>query len=65
MLFGGGEIGVSGSNSHGQLGVAMHQSAELNKVEGIEIIRVPKFEDKMLSVIDVACGSNHTMFLTQ
>lgn len=65
FLFLNSEIAVSGKNDKGQLGIPIKEEEEENLYKGLTLVQYPVFKDNDLRVIDVAAGSNHTMFLTE
>lgn len=65
FLFLGSEVAVSGKNDKGQLGLPISDKEAKNNYQGLTLVTYKTFEEKKLKIIDVAAGTNHTMFLTE
>jgi alpha-tubulin suppressor-like RCC1 family protein len=65
FLFMGSELAISGKNDKGQLGLPIKEKDEDNTYNGLTLVNYKVFEENQVRVIDVAAGTNHTMFLTE
>jgi alpha-tubulin suppressor-like RCC1 family protein len=65
FLFTGSEIAVCGKNDRGQIGLPIDPSDSENEYKNLRLTTYSEFQSKNLRVIDVAAGTNHSMFLTE